>query len=130
MSDVPGDPCPDGGPSDRAPSDRAPSKGAPSDGGLRAFQERIEAVYGARDRARGVPGTFMWFVEEVGELARSLNSGEAGSPEERREFADVLAWLSTLASMRGVDLAEAAREKYGEGCPRCGETPCTCDHRA
>lgn len=100
------------------------------DWGLRAFQERIDAIYGARDAARGVPATFTWFVEEVGELARSLNSAEPGSDAEAREFADVLAWLATLASLRGVDIAGAAREKYAAGCPRCGGTPCRCSHRA
>ena len=115
-------------------NDRTNSAGAGSgeqvaDWGVRAFQERIEEVYGARDRARGVAGTFLWFTEEVGELARSLNSGTPGSLEESREFADVLAWLSTLASMRGIDLATAAREKYGSGCPRCESTPCDCSHR-
>ena len=40
--------------------------------GLRAFQEHIEAVYGERDAARGLPSTFMWFTEEVGELARAI----------------------------------------------------------
>jgi len=99
------------------------------DWGLREFQRRIEEVYGERDAARGVPSTFTWFVEEVGELARSLLSGERGSEAEAREFADVLAWLATLASLRGVDLAAAAREKYAAGCPRCGATPCRCSHR-
>jgi NTP pyrophosphatase (non-canonical NTP hydrolase) len=99
------------------------------DWGVREFQRRIEEVYGARDAARGVPSTFTWLVEEVGELARSLLSGEPGSDAEAREFADVLAWLATLASLRGVDLAAAAREKYGAGCPRCGAVPCRCSHR-
>jgi NTP pyrophosphatase (non-canonical NTP hydrolase) len=103
--------------------------GAPPDWGLRDFQRRIEAIYGARDEARGVGGTFTWFVEEIGELARSLLTAEPGSDAESREFADVLAWLATLASLRGVDLAAAAREKYGEGCPRCAATPCRCSHR-
>ena len=119
------------GPADAPePAESASSESAASDWGIREFQRRIEEVYGARDAARGIPGTFTWFVEEVGELARSLNSGEPGSEEEAREFADVLAWLSTLASLRGVDLAAAAREKYEAGCPRCGGVPCRCDHRA
>ncbi len=99
------------------------------DWGLREFQRRIEEIYGERDAARGVTGNFTWFVEEVGELARSLLSGEPGSAEEAREFADVLAWLTTLGSLRGVDLAAAAREKYAHGCPRCGGAPCECSHR-
>jgi len=98
-------------------------------GSLAEFQRRIEEIYFERDSARGVSGTFLWFVEEVGELARHLNSSEPGGLAEKREFADCLAWLSTLASLRGVDLEAAAFEKYGDGCPRCETVPCECKHR-
>jgi len=91
--------------------------------GLRAFQLEIERIYLARDKARGWERTFVWFAEEVGELARALHRGDEAGLEG--EFADVAAWLVTLASIRGIDLAEAAR-KYAHGCPRCHTTPCTC----
>ena len=56
-------------------------------------------------------------MQEVGELATALRSG---SPEERAlEFADVLAWLATLANIAGVDLEAAIQAKYGGGCPGC-----------
>lgn len=90
--------------------------------GLRAFQEQIERIYLDRDRERGWEKTFAWFVEEVGELARALHRDDDNLPEE---FADVAAWLVTLASIRGVDLEQAAR-KYSDGCPRCRAAPCTC----
>ena len=91
--------------------------------GLRAFQKHIEALYGERDAARGLPSTFMWFTEEVGELARAIRGQD---PENlRREVSDVLAWLATVASLSGVDLEEAAA-RYTPGCPRCGEIPCEC----
>ena len=90
---------------------------------LRAFQANIEAIYGERDRARGLASTYMWFAEEVGELSRALRKGD---PENlREEFGDALAWLVTLASMAGVDMEEAAH-RYSAGCPRCGQTPCDC----
>jgi NTP pyrophosphatase (non-canonical NTP hydrolase) len=88
------------------------------------FQKRIEDIYYARDSKRGLAGTHMWFCEEVGELTRALRRDD--KPSLEGEFADVLAWLSTLASMSGIDLEEAARRKYGEGCPRCKATPCKC----
>jgi NTP pyrophosphatase (non-canonical NTP hydrolase) len=102
------------------------------------FQRLIETTYLAKDRARGLERTFMWFVEEVGELSRDLlhapvAAGEGTSVDPAsplaREFADVLAWLSTLASIAGVDLEAAARAKYGAGCPRCGRSPCACRER-
>ena len=91
---------------------------------LGQLQQRIRELYGRKDAARGVEGTFMWFMEEVGELSAALRNG---TPDERvLEFADVLAWLVTLANCTGVDLDDAVRRKYGGGCPGCGQTPCAC----
>jgi NTP pyrophosphatase (non-canonical NTP hydrolase) len=91
------------------------------------FQDLIESIYGRRDRKRGLAGTFMWFVEEVGELAHAVRSGDRENLEE--EFADVFAWMSTLASISGVDL-ESAVGKYRSGCPYCKKVPCTCPEKA
>lgn len=88
------------------------------------FQRLIEDIYYERDRARGLAGTHMWFCEEVGELTRALRRNR--KEELEGEFADVLAWLATLASIAGVDLEAAARKKYAAGCPRCQGTPCAC----
>ncbi len=88
------------------------------------FQKLIEDIYGAKDGSRGTAGTFMWFSEEVGELSRALRRGDRENLEE--EFADVLAWLVTLASMNGVDMEAVAAAKYAGGCPRCEGTPCRC----
>jgi NTP pyrophosphatase (non-canonical NTP hydrolase) len=91
---------------------------------LGELQNRIRDLYGAKDGRRGVEGTFMWFMEEVGELSAALRSG----PKEdlSAEFADVLAWLATLANIAEVDLDKAVEAKYGQGCPRCVTTPCIC----
>lgn len=95
---------------------------------LNDFQRLIHDRYFATDSARGPAGTFLLFMEEVGELAAALHDNRApASPtspmgkkrpitaEERanleEEFADVLAWLATLANITGVSL-EKAVEKY------------------
>ena len=91
---------------------------------LGQFQDRIRELYGAKDAARGVEGTFLWFTEEVGELAAALRAGP--KEELALEFADVLAWLVTLANCSGIDLEDAVRRKYGTGCPKCSQTPCAC----
>jgi NTP pyrophosphatase (non-canonical NTP hydrolase) len=91
---------------------------------LSELQHLIRTTFGAKDSRRGVEGTFMWFMEEVGELSAALRGG---TPEEQAaEFADVLAWLATLANTVGVDLEAAIEAKYGRGCPRCGRNPCAC----
>lgn len=92
---------------------------------LADFQGLIRRMYLEKDVARGVDGTFMWLMEEVGELAAALREGT--TEEQAAEFADVLAWLTTIANVVGVDLAEAVRRKYGDGCPGCGQFACTCD---
>jgi NTP pyrophosphatase (non-canonical NTP hydrolase) len=92
---------------------------------LRDFQRLIREMYLEKDAARGVDGTFMWLMEEVGELAAALREG---TPQEQAaEFADVLAWLTTIANVAGIDLTDALQKKYGSGCPGCGGLVCTCD---
>lgn len=88
------------------------------------LQPLIEKMYSSKDEARGVEGTFMWLMEEVGELSAALREG---TPEElAAEFADVLAWLATIANVCGVDLRDAVQKKYGQGCPGCGALVCSC----
>lgn len=91
-----------------------------------SFQRLIEDIYYRRDAVRGVPGTLLWFVEEVGELVRAIRRGDRANLEE--EFGDVYAWLATLASLHGIDLEATGRRKYGAGCPRCRTSPCSCQH--
>ncbi|MCA9074207.1 MAG: nucleotide pyrophosphohydrolase [Planctomycetaceae bacterium] len=92
---------------------------------LSDLQSLIETMYSRKDEARGVDGTFMWLMEEIGELAGALRDD---SPKEElaAEFADVLAWLATIANVAGVDLEQAVLDKYGNGCPGCGEMICIC----
>jgi len=89
------------------------------------FQKIIEDIYLEKDSNRGLLGTFAWFVEEVGELSRELRSQD-NKKRLQDEFADVFAWLSTLASISGIDL-ETAVGKYSNGCPKCHKTPCACN---
>jgi NTP pyrophosphatase (non-canonical NTP hydrolase) len=75
------------------------------------FQQLIAKKYKKRDRQRGIPATFMWFIEEVGELATALVSKDQKNKEE--EFADVFAWLCTLANISNVDLEKACVKYTG-----------------
>lgn len=86
------------------------------------FQRIIRDRYFATDNARGTPGTFMWLIEEVGELATALQDNAPGkSPSQQQranleeEFADVIAWLTTLANVNGVDLEKALRKYTDQG---------------
>jgi NTP pyrophosphatase (non-canonical NTP hydrolase) len=101
-----------------------PDTSTPPPFDLRAFQRHIADTYGAKDQARGIPGTFMYFMEEVGELAEALR--EPHKHDLAGEFADCQAWLASLAHLAGVDLAAVTAAKYPGVCQRCEATPCTC----
>ena len=91
---------------------------------FRDFQALIHKMYFEKDEERGVDGTFMWLMEEVGELAAALRQGS--HQEKCEEFADVIAWLATIANVAGVDLSQALHDKYGTGCPGCNKFICDC----
>jgi len=89
---------------------------------LAGLQKHIRDRYETVDRARGTPKTFVWFIEEIGELATALNAEP--TPENRvnleEEFADVIAWLCTLANINDVDLENAVVKKYLSEKPPAG----------
>jgi NTP pyrophosphatase (non-canonical NTP hydrolase) len=91
---------------------------------MRDFQRHIAELYLEKDRRRGVDATFLWLMEEVGELAEAVRRKERDGLEE--EFADVVAWVASLATLLDVDLESAAAKKYPAVCKRCGAKPCAC----
>jgi NTP pyrophosphatase (non-canonical NTP hydrolase) len=88
------------------------------------FQGLMRQLYFHRDSKRGVKGTYDWLVEEVGELGEALHGENKEALEE--EFADVMAWLTSLANITGIDLEQASLRKYPHKCPKCGGSPCQC----
>lgn len=90
---------------------------------LAQLQAQMEAIYGAQDRARGVPATIAWLAEEIGELAQAARKGTR--EQQLHELGDVLAWLASLANQLDCSLEQAVA-RYADGCPRCHSTPCTC----
>jgi NTP pyrophosphatase (non-canonical NTP hydrolase) len=92
---------------------------------LAELQAVIERTYGERDRDRGVAPSVAWLAEELGELAQAVRKGTRADMEH--EFADVLAWVASLANQVGVDLT-AAVDRYRDGCPKCAAIPCACAH--
>jgi len=82
-------------------------------------------LYFKRDSERGVKGTYKWLVDEVAELGEELKKGTDMEAAEK-EFADVIAWLASLANIMGIDLERAAVNKYNYKCPKCKQSPCKC----
>jgi len=78
-------------------------------------------------------------LAEVHEEMVSMIGGIRELPENQRaslilaevhglsqhEIGDVLAWLTSVANLVGVDV-EAAARRYADDCPKCGTAPCAC----
>lgn len=79
---------------------------------IKEFQDFIRDKYYEIDSKRGSAKTFLWFIEEVGELATAIAGDDQANKEE--EFADVLAWLCTMANINNVDLSKVI-EKHTKG---------------
>jgi len=91
---------------------------------IKDFQDMMKRIYFHHDSERGRIGTYNWLREEVDELGEALNQDDREAL--KNEFADVLAWLASLANVVNVDLEKAALAKYRGKCPKCENLPCKC----
>jgi len=91
---------------------------------IREFQEMMRRIYFHRDSKRGKDGTYSWLVDEVKELGEAVEEQDTKALED--EFADVFAWLASLANVVNVDLEKAALTKYNNTCPKCQKAQCEC----
>jgi NTP pyrophosphatase (non-canonical NTP hydrolase) len=91
---------------------------------INEFQNMMKQLYFHRDSERGTDGTLDWLMDEVEELKEALKENDTKAIEN--EFADVLAWLASLANILNIDLEKAALSKYANKCPKCGLSPCDC----
>ncbi len=91
---------------------------------IHEFQELMRRLYFHRDYERGVKGTYEWLADELRELEEALEGNDKEATE--KEFADVIAWLASLANITGIDLERATIKKYNEKCPKCKQSPCQC----
>ncbi len=90
------------------------------------FQNLIKQLYYKKDKVRGLSSTFIWLIEEIGELAQVLNSGEIDKNKASEELADVIAWVNSIANLLNVDLELALSNKYPNLCIKCDSNPCKC----
>lgn len=94
---------------------------------IREFQNLIREIYFEKDCVNGSrERIFLWLIEEVGELAEEMRKSDKKTDSMEKEFADVLAWLSSLANFYDIDLEECVKKKYPGKCPGCLKKPCEC----
>lgn len=91
---------------------------------IHEFQQMMRRLYFHRDAKRGIKGTYEWLADELRELGEALK--ENGKEATEKEFADVIAWLTSLANLAGIDLEKAVIKKYNHKCPKCQQSPCQC----
>jgi NTP pyrophosphatase (non-canonical NTP hydrolase) len=91
---------------------------------INEFQEMMKRLYFHRDNERGVKGTYNWLMDELVELGEVLEANDKEAVE--KEFADVIAWLASLANIAEIDLERATINKYNFKCPKCQQSPCQC----
>jgi NTP pyrophosphatase (non-canonical NTP hydrolase) len=90
------------------------------------FQKLIKNLYIERDKDRGINATFIWLIEEIGELARILKKEELNLKMASEELADIIAWTNSLANLLDIDLEFALSNKYPNKCIKCKSNPCIC----
>jgi len=91
------------------------------------FQNLLKDLYLQKDLNRGVKSTFIWLIEEIGELATLLNSVDVDKKEVSEEIADIIAWTISIANILDIDVEKALADKYPNKCKKCSSSPCRCE---
>ncbi len=90
------------------------------------FQALIKKLYLNKDLNRGIKSTYIWLIEEIGELATLLNSQELDKKKISEELADIIAWTISIANILNIEIEEALGYKYPNKCKKCNSSPCNC----
>lgn len=77
---------------------------------LTEIQRRLDARFGAGDRAAGLPFLVLVLQEEVGEVAEAVRKGDREAAG--REAVDALFVALSLANAAGIDAEAALRAKF------------------
>ena len=89
----------------------------------------MKDLYIHQDSKRGIEKTFIWLVEEVGELARTLKKeNNIDLKKISEEMADIIAWICSLSNLLEIDLERALIRKYPNKCLKCDSIPCQCSN--
>jgi len=93
---------------------------------IRDFQNLMKKLYFHQDNKRGLNKTFIWLVEEIGELAQLLKTESIDREKISEELADIIAWTNSIANLLNIDIEKALYTKYPNKCKKCNSIPCKC----
>lgn len=94
------------------------------------FQKLMKDLYYHQDSKRGIKDTFIWLIEEIGELATLIKEQEIDKEEISEELADICAWVNSIANLYDIDMEKALLKKYPNKCLKCNKNPCQCSTRS
>ncbi len=94
------------------------------------FQKLMKDLYFHQDSKRGIKNTFVWLVEEIGELATIIKEKEIDKEKASEELADVCAWINSIANLLDINMETALLHKYPNKCLKCNNNPCRCSTRS
>ena len=90
------------------------------------FQALLKKLYLQKDLNRGIKSTYIWLIEEIGELATLVNAHELDKKKISEELADIIAWTISIANILNIDIEKAIVSKYPNKCKKCNSSPCNC----
>ena len=90
------------------------------------FQALLKKLYLQKDLNRGIKSTYIWLIEEIGELATLLKAQELDKKKISEELADIIAWTISIANILNIDIEKAIVSKYPNKCNKCNSSPCNC----
>lgn len=93
---------------------------------IREFQTLIRDLYFEQDQKRGLKNSYIWLIEEIGELASVLKKPEINLDEASEELSDIFAWTTSIANLLNIDLETVLIKKYPNICIKCKSNPCVC----
>lgn len=123
-------PCGCGETRDHAVLDQS-GKGQRKDWDLSHWQQFLDQVYGDRNRQRGFDNVTGRLTDELIEaIALEHFAGRMDDEQLHRHYshgiADLAAWVLAVGNVVGVDVQKAVENRYGNGCPTCGNFQCSC----
>ena len=90
------------------------------------FQDLMRKLYFHQDSERGIKGTYIWLVEEIGELASLIKERDIDKYKAGEEIADIIAWTCSVANLLDINIEKALYNKYPDKCRKCNSVPCKC----
>ena len=97
------------------------------------WQKHLKDVYGANNAKQGLRFIYGRLLSEMNEvnvagmqMEMMPEEAEKYRQEAVSELADSFAWVAAVANELDMDLEKAFVERYGNGCPNCGQIPCQC----